>query len=219
MITIAQCRAARGLLDWTQQDLSEACGLSKTAINNFEKGHSDIKADSLRAIRMAFEAAGLEFLENGVKICIERAQILKGEGAFDKLLYDIIDSTQGSDNEVLITWPDDNIKKAISETRLQEHLKQLKGFGSPIRVIAQKDAAQTLSSLGLHCRVLQKPGSEMMNAIYGTKVAIELWNSAVIVILRSEEGANAERLRFESLWSEAIDMTQRTTKNEKAGLA
>ena len=42
MITIGQCRAARGLLDWTQQDLAEACGLSKTAINNFEKGHSDI---------------------------------------------------------------------------------------------------------------------------------------------------------------------------------
>ena len=34
MITIEQCRAARGLLGWTQQDIADASGLSKTAINN-----------------------------------------------------------------------------------------------------------------------------------------------------------------------------------------
>ena len=62
MVTIEQCRGARGILGWTQQDLADASGLSKTAINNFEKQHSDIKAESLRAIRLAFESANIEFI-------------------------------------------------------------------------------------------------------------------------------------------------------------
>ena len=80
MLTIEQCRGARGLIGWTQQDLADASGLSKTAINNFEKRHSDIKAESLKAIRMAFESMDIEFLEqNGVRRKSENARLLKGK--------------------------------------------------------------------------------------------------------------------------------------------
>ncbi len=106
MITIEQCRAARGLLDWTQQDLSDASGLSKTAINNFEKGHSDIKNESLRAIRMAFESAEVEFLDNGVRRRSETARILKGPNAWDHLLDDIRDSVKNTPDAVFASGPD-----------------------------------------------------------------------------------------------------------------
>ena len=101
MITIEQCRAARGLLDWTQQDLSEASGLSKTAINNFEKGHSDIKNESLRAIRMAFESADIEFLENGVRRRSDTVRILKGPKAQADLVDDINDTLKSAGGRVL----------------------------------------------------------------------------------------------------------------------
>lgn len=73
MITIEQCRAARGLLGWTQADLAQASGLSKTAINNFEMGRGDVKQTSLEAMRHAFEREQIEFIEGcGVKKTIRK---------------------------------------------------------------------------------------------------------------------------------------------------
>jgi transcriptional regulator with XRE-family HTH domain len=114
MITIEQCRAARGLLDWTQQDLSDASGLSKTAINNFEKGHSDIKYESLRAVRMAFESADVEFVDQGVRRRDETARILKGPNAWDMLLDDIRDTVKNAPGIVLAAGPD-TLKTMLEE--------------------------------------------------------------------------------------------------------
>lgn len=219
MITIAQCRAARGLLDWTQQDLAEASGLSKTAINNFEKGHSDIKAESLRAVRMAFEAGGLEFLDNGVRVGTERAHILRGDGTFDKLLYDMSDSLSGTSSEIMLAWPDDNIRGGISMSRLNEHVTRLKNTGAKIRAITTGEATNQMAQLGIECRILTKPDTEMMTVIYDHKVAVELWNSAAIVIVRSDEANKAEAMKFEQLWSSAKPVSASSkSRNEKAGL-
>ena len=38
MITPAQCRAARGLLKWTQEELAVRSGVGAPAIINFEGG-------------------------------------------------------------------------------------------------------------------------------------------------------------------------------------
>jgi len=65
MLTAAQCRAARALLDWTQADLSRATGLSAVSVRAFEKGGA-IRASTARLIEGAFTAAGIEFIpENG----------------------------------------------------------------------------------------------------------------------------------------------------------
>ena len=65
-MTPAQCRAARGLLDWTQAKLAEAAGLPLANVVEFERSGRAVPARAVRAIRLAFEAAGVEFiLENG----------------------------------------------------------------------------------------------------------------------------------------------------------
>jgi DNA-binding XRE family transcriptional regulator len=65
MLTAAQCRAARGLLDWTQADLSAAAGLSAVSVRAFEKG-GPIRESNARRVRLALEKAGVEFIpENG----------------------------------------------------------------------------------------------------------------------------------------------------------
>jgi transcriptional regulator with XRE-family HTH domain len=63
---IAQCRAARGLLNWSQERLADAAAVSVTAIRNFERGATQPMRANLAAIRTALEAAGVEFIpENG----------------------------------------------------------------------------------------------------------------------------------------------------------
>jgi transcriptional regulator with XRE-family HTH domain len=65
-ITAAQCRAARGLLGWTQQTLADRAGIGTVAINQLENDVSQPRRATLDVIRRAFEAAGVEFIdENG----------------------------------------------------------------------------------------------------------------------------------------------------------
>ncbi|MEQ1954436.1 helix-turn-helix transcriptional regulator [Mesorhizobium sp. CN2-181] len=66
MITAQQIRGARAMLGLTQADLAREAGISTTGLNNIESGSSDPKTSTLRAIRAALEAAGVEFIpENG----------------------------------------------------------------------------------------------------------------------------------------------------------
>lgn len=61
-MTPAQCRAARGLLKWTQDDLAEKAGVSVVTVRNFENEKSAPQRASLDVIRRALEAAGVEFI-------------------------------------------------------------------------------------------------------------------------------------------------------------
>ncbi len=67
-ISAAQSRAARGLLNWTQQRLAEASGVSQRAINRFEAESSQPIPANRAMIEQALRAAGIEFIENGVRL-------------------------------------------------------------------------------------------------------------------------------------------------------
>jgi transcriptional regulator with XRE-family HTH domain len=62
MISAAQCRAARGLLGWTQYDLAQRAGVGTVTIHQVEAGVSHPRRATLDVIRRAFEADGVEFV-------------------------------------------------------------------------------------------------------------------------------------------------------------
>ena len=65
MITPAQCRAARALLDWSQQDLAKAAHLGLSTIRDFEKSRRVPTHNNLHRIKLALEEAGVEIgMEN-----------------------------------------------------------------------------------------------------------------------------------------------------------
>ncbi len=66
MITPSQCRAARGLLDWTQQELADAARIGVATVRLFEGDAAESRQATLAVLRRAFELAGVEFIdENG----------------------------------------------------------------------------------------------------------------------------------------------------------
>ncbi len=62
-ITPAQSRAARGLLDWSRDQLADSSGAAKRTIVRFEAADGETRDTTLAAIRTALEAAGVEFIE------------------------------------------------------------------------------------------------------------------------------------------------------------
>jgi transcriptional regulator with XRE-family HTH domain len=66
MVTPAQCRAARGLLDWSQQDLAGHAGIGIVTVRQVEAGSTSPRRATLIVLKQAFERAGVEFIdENG----------------------------------------------------------------------------------------------------------------------------------------------------------
>lgn len=64
-MTPAQCRAARGMLDWSQTELAQSANVGLSTLKNFESGRSAPMANNLAAMRSALEAAGVTFLAAG----------------------------------------------------------------------------------------------------------------------------------------------------------
>ena len=63
MITSAQIRAARGLLNWSRKDLAEKSGVSFASMMRLESfdGVPSSNVKTLDALKKAFEDAGVEF--------------------------------------------------------------------------------------------------------------------------------------------------------------
>ena len=66
ILTPAQCRAARGILRWNQEQLAEAAQVGVATIRLFENEQTAPRRATLMALRRALEDAGVEFTsENG----------------------------------------------------------------------------------------------------------------------------------------------------------
>ena len=63
MLSSEQCRAARALLDWTQEDLAVRAGVSRSTVRGFESGQHELQRASAAMIRMALEQAGVILIE------------------------------------------------------------------------------------------------------------------------------------------------------------
>lgn len=63
MLTPAQVRAARALLNWTQEDLAQATKLFVGTIKEFEQERSNPKRSTLLDMERALKKAGVEFIE------------------------------------------------------------------------------------------------------------------------------------------------------------
>lgn len=61
-----QCRAARGLIGWSQEVLAKEAKVAIRTLISFEKAERIPRASTIDAIRTALEDAGVEFIaENG----------------------------------------------------------------------------------------------------------------------------------------------------------
>jgi len=71
-----QCRAARGLLNWTQDQLAAAAGVSRSTIKDFECHRHALHRGSEDLLVKAFRLRGVELLyedgaARGIGVCFK----------------------------------------------------------------------------------------------------------------------------------------------------
>jgi transcriptional regulator with XRE-family HTH domain len=84
ILTSAQIRAARALLNWSARRLSEQSGVSQSTIHRAEtaKGCPSTHEQGLAAIKGALERSGVEFLcDSGVRFRSDNGAADAGNGA------------------------------------------------------------------------------------------------------------------------------------------
>lgn len=105
LISPAQCRAARALLNWSQPDLAERCGMNVQTISAFEKDTGSPTKTTLQKISEVLEQSGVEFgANNGVSISTGKTYILD---TYYEVLNDVM-RTFPNGGEVLLHCADEN---------------------------------------------------------------------------------------------------------------
>lgn len=64
MLSPEQSRAARGWLDWSQEELASRANVSGSTVRDFEKGRRIPIKNNLEALRLVLEGEGLQFQFN-----------------------------------------------------------------------------------------------------------------------------------------------------------
>jgi transcriptional regulator with XRE-family HTH domain len=113
-----QIRAARAMLDWSQQRLADAAGVSKDTVKNYELSLNKPNSQTMERIIGTLELSGIEFIGDGVRREKREIQTLEGtQGirAFFDLVYDACLKNPAAaiqvanvDEELFVKWMGEN---------------------------------------------------------------------------------------------------------------
>ena len=71
IINYKQCKAARALLDWNQEELCKRAGITKSTIGDFERGARNLRIETMQKVVTVLENEGIRFEGEGGKILVE----------------------------------------------------------------------------------------------------------------------------------------------------
>lgn len=204
-----QIKAARALLDWSQDDLASATGLSVATIRNLEMGFMSPRHSTMHVIREVVENAGVEFTDQeGVRRRLNEVKVYCGQGSEEAFLEDVQRTISRMGGEVLIT---------IKSTEVLAQLTRLKGTTDVRCVLCETvDTKQLL--LPFKFRVISKRYIDPVPFhVYGDKYAIALQEGASfrIVVFQSAPIAHMYTQHFNSLWENAVPLSTRHTDVHK----
>ena len=212
LASLAQIRAARALLNWTQGDLARAAKLSLAAVNNLERDASNPRLRTLTQIQSALEAHGVEFQNGpGVRLRGEvfNVTILDQGDVYSTLLVDVVNGclAQKIPSACYMNVRDEDFVAANVEA-FKDMARNLRRYGLKDRVLVMEGDANLMFAPDItHYRWLPKPLFGVSPfVLYGTKLAILLWGPPVrAVVMESPSVAASYAQQFEFFWSQSTD--------------
>jgi DNA-binding XRE family transcriptional regulator len=213
MLTAAQLRAARGLLDWTRSDLAKAANISPETIKNIEHGTFRPQENTADAILKAFAAHDVQFLENeGVKKAPTLLTSYEGQADFRRYIDDFYAKISAlcTSNEpvtVCAAGVDDRLFMNALGDYSKQHAERMAKFKNlKFRsLVSEKEAA--LFPGYIDYRLVTDMPMTVLFGIYGQYFDLTIHGTGPalpkVVVIKSDIVVNAYKSQFEAMWNTA----------------
>lgn len=218
-ITTAQIRGARGLLNWSQQDLAERTNISATSIGNIENGQTLPRESTLIAIEKAFTDSGIEFLPNdGMRRRAGEVQIFQGRTGFLKFFETVYNTiAETGIKEVLVCNVDERKFAKWHGASGDEHIDRMNTTKDISYKVLSQEGDDYFPAAGYaEYRWLPKAlFSSVPFYVFGKKLGIIIFdNEPTIIVLDYPAVTEAYKLQFKAMWDNAIKPVIQTENNQ-----
>lgn len=219
-ITTAQIRGARGLLDWSQAELSRRTGISTTSIGNIESGNTQARESTLSIIRTAFERGGIEFIgSEGVRLQTEFMQTYTGSEGFRDFMDHLYETAKQYGGDIVLFnahppfW-----HKWLGEEWFAMHSERMSELGDKInfKITAREGEEQFISKSFAEYRWFPQAafGDRAMYA-YADNIAFVNFeeNDVSVVVLKQADFAKAFSTLFNIAWEKVAITPKNAVKD------
>lgn len=202
-------RGARGLLNWSQSELSKRTGISTTSIGNIEAGNTQARENTLKLIRQAFENAGIEFIgTEGMRLKNDTIDIYEGTNGFYNFFENVYQTLLTKTSEIYACNIDETVFEKWAGQYAEEHIKRMSSIEDlQCRVLLKEGDTNFIASSYARYKWLPKDlFSSVPFYVYGDRLAIILFNEEPkIIVLNNAAVTEAYRKQFIGLWNLAIE--------------
>ena len=221
IIRASQIRAARGLLDWSQEDFAQLSGLSVATIRKLELGQISPRGKTNHQIRQAMEDAGLEFIEpNGVRQKPEEITIYDGPQSLISFYETVLaHATREGGEIVTVCINEDPISERLGSFS-EMYLSSMAALGDAITMkCILTENNKSMPAIYCEYRSISKDYVDSVPFyIYGNNYAMFLFSkkhNPKIIIHHSKLLADAYRKQFYSMWDKATPLNKVTKPSRK----
>lgn len=219
-ISSGQIKAARALLDWSQDDLAKAADLSATTIRSLETGN--LSPRSAREVARAVMAAGLELTEGeGVRWRDPEIEILRELDCCDRLFRDIEESLRAKGGDLLaVAKTPEMLTQACGSPR-RDNLARLEALSGEFEVkcLLSDAIAPRFASPSFELRSTSRfafgPSSCFLYAGKCAYAQPAGRQSFLILVFDVAVAALENERHFRSLWDNALPLRVQPARHEE----
>lgn len=212
MITRFQIVAARGLLGWSQGDLSDKSGVPIGTIKTLESGKTDNpQTKTIESIVQAFSQSTIEFIEGGVRKRDELSYILRGDNGIKTFYNEVATTAEELNSGEFLVY-------CVGQERLIARIQRHPVFHQYLdrmtktktRVLMLRGANDVVYHPSNFLSVKYMPSdhhqTSMISFIYGDRVALFRYDDALeILVIHHEAFVNLFRQQFYDQWNTALN--------------
>ena len=208
MIDFRQIKAARALLDWRLEDLSNASGVATRTLQNIESATHVPRPENLEKIRLAIENAGIEFLpQSGVRLKNDFIDVWEGVSGLERLLDDVYATVREKGGDILVSGVEEArfLEGRTSESILNHRVRMsaLKNTNFKVLISAHDDNAVAEPYIEYR-KVHGEFFASVPFYVYGEKLAIIIWGKKTKIILHYQPDlVMAYKQQFNLIWRTA----------------
>lgn len=217
-----QIKAARALLDWSQEKLAKVSSLSIATVRKLEVGNISPRGTTNTLIRRAFEGAGLEFIEPfGVRQRPEEITVFQGEEGARDFWDDVYETSQKMRAEIVQVWPTLRQMTRLIGDYKTVHAERMLSLKEdvPVKCILTEDNEFLPFPGYVDYRFLSSKYIDSVQFyVYGDKYAVIPFSNSSdykIIVIQSREASASFRRQFHSMWDRATPLAREQTAPKK----